>query len=684
MKITAYFDDYNLIKAYVYKPFDALSFKEAVIENTKGPLTFKIGKCEDKGNYYKYILELSEDYDCDDYRLIFRNEKHDIYLRHIVSKKRFEEENKIDVNILGSFYYHDHTTFRLFSPAAKSVSVYVLKDKLSYPMKKIAYGLFELSLAGDLEGMAYLYEIEINGELKRCPDPFAYSSGLNNAFSYVIDLKKIDNTVYKPQTVLKDHSDAIIYELSVRDFTSMPIANTLTHGKFVSLMEEGTSYNGQPTSLDYLKSIGITHVQLMPVFDFGSVDEKDNIAYNWGYDPVAYNTLEGSYIKNVSDPYAKIYEFKEMVNTFHKNDIRVNLDLVFNHVYKADEFMLNIIYPYAIYRYTSDEELSNGSYCGNEVRSEGQFMHDYLLLMIKRYLHLFDIDGIRFDLMGLMDIDTIKDVIELVKEFKSDFMIYGEGWSMPTVLKRDKAATMQNYAKIKDVAFFNPYFRDSIKGSTLDKDDKGYLLNDLGRSNDVKKALSAYKDSHLFASPLQSINYLECHDNMTFYDKMHYCLKGESYQNEMQRAKLGLAMILLAQGIPFIHSGQEFMRTKYGKDNTYNLGDYYNQFDYNLRNQNLEMVEFFKDLIKIRKAYPEFHLTTYEDIKEKVSFEDYYEVLIYRIKDLTVFFNPCIFEHIYPLDKEYRIVYLGDHFDDVLVSKAIRLSPLSLTIIKGT
>lgn len=683
MKFTNYLDDYRMIKAYIDKPFNTDDLKLLVVKRNGETINFHLEELKENDHYYKFLIIIFTDYQMGDkYTLEVNNQIYPVYLRHIVSKKRFEKENDIDPNKLGSFYHKEYTTFRMFSPGAESISVIDILTKQAYPMTELAFGLFELILSGDHERMAYVYEININGKIRRCSDPFAYTSGKNCDYSWVIDPEKLKFRISEPKTAINSNCDAVIYEMSVRDFTAMPACGTTTHGKFLSLCEEGTSYEGQPTGLDYLADLGITHIQLMPVFDFGSIDE-DSAIYNWGYDPVAYNSLEGSYIVDKSDPYARIKEFQHLVAVMHDHDIRVNLDIVFNHAYKAENFPLEILYPYHTFRYLNDEELANGSYCGNEIRTEGIFMHKYILMMCQRYLDVFDIDGFRFDLMGLMDIDVITSIIKEMRNKKADFMVYGEGWDMPSPLNAEDRATLNNNYLLPEAAFFNPYFRDSIKGPTMMSNlfDRGYVLDNLSLVKKVEDCLGAYTLNSYFLSPSQSINYVECHDNMTFYDKMRVCMGNETRNDDMARAKLALAFVILSQGIPFIHSGQEFMRTKYGQDNTYNMGDYYNQIDYELRNKNIEIVNFVKDMIKIRKKYPSLRLASSERIKKEVAFENYYEVLIYRTKEITVFFNPCIYKHIYPIDHECRTIYHHDSFDDVILAKSVVIAPLSISII---
>ena len=685
-KILFYLDDYRIIKAYLYKPFDTLQFWNLKIKNHGLEVNYRLEELSQTNEYYKAIFILENDYQySDNYVFEIGDKTYPLCFRHIVSKHKFDEDFSVDVHTLGSFYTPTSTQFNVWSPLSNKVRLHLIDDAKYYDMEAKTSGVFSVVVDGDLDENKYRYEITRNGETYEVVDPFAYSSGPNAKYSYVLDLNKFIKDRYIPEYKLESYNDAIIYEMNIRDFTASPATNTKTNSKFISLLEEGSTFEGVATGFDYIKSLGVTHVQLMPVTDYGSVDEIKRDTYNWGYDPMQYNVIEGIYCSNLNHPYTRVNELRMLVNKFHQNNIRVNLDVVFNHVYKYQKYALGLLVPYYPYRYRNDEELSDGSFCGNEIRSEAKFVQDYIVLMCERYLELFDIDGLRFDLMGLTDVNTINRIADAMLLKKPDFMLYGEGWDMPTVLDTKLRSSMNNNHLLERIAFFNPHFRDTVKGPTMMSEiyNPGYVLGNLDMLPKMRDALTAYVLNAYFKYPTQSLNYLECHDNMTFYDKMHLCLKGITRSDMKDRAKLAIAFVLLAQGIPFIHSGQEFMRTKYKSDNTYNLGDYYNQVDYVLRNQNIDVVEFTKDLIKLRKMYPELRLKTREEIMEQVYFEDYYEVLIYNVGRLKIFINPSIYTHKYNLKNTYNLIYNKDQFMNAEIKDVLEIKPLSIAICES-
>lgn len=680
-----FLDDYRMIKAYFDKPFDASVLSKMVMRINGVKCQYHLERLPESDTYYKYMILLETDYIYgDNYEFAFNNQKYNLTLRHITSKPRFEKDFYADVRTLGSFFESDKTTFRVWAPLADKVRVHLLDYKKYVEMTYDDKGVYEAVVSGNYDQCKYLYEVTRNGHTSLSVDPFAYASGLNASYSVVLNPNKFIKEVVKPHHIIKSNTDAIIYEMSVRDMTSSPVSRTKTHSKFLSLCEEGTSFEGYATGLDYLDELGVTHVQMMPVFDFGSVDEIKQDSYNWGYDPVQYNVVDGTYISDVNNPYAWVNELRTLVNKLHSRDICVNLDVVFNHVYRTEDFAFERLMPYYSFRYYNDEYYSNGSYCGNEVRTESLILSDYFELMCERYIELFDIDGLRFDLMGLIDIHTMDKITKVTKNLKPYFMLYGEGWDMPTPLKNRDRSTMNNNYFMEDVGFFNPHFRDVVKGETMSNRiyDKGYILGNLVFAGRMRDALTAYVLNGYFKHPTQSINYIECHDNHTFFDKMKFCIPCREYSEYKARTRLSIAVTMLAQGVPFIHCGQEYMGTKYGNGNSYNSGDYYNQLDYPLRNHHYDLVEFFKDMVKIRKTYREFRYRSKELIEEHVRIDYYMDMLVYHCDDIVVFINPTEHEFDYELDQHMRMIYNRDCFDDVILKGHIRVQALSILIAK--
>lgn len=549
-------------------------------------------------------------------------------IRMIVKKPEFNRMFEYNGDDLGASYFSTHTEFALWAPTAVSVSVEVTigRKKSMYAMEKGKCGVWRKSVNGDLKSALYVYFVERNGQVVRTLDPYGLSSDGNGWHSAVIDLKELEKiSCVKPSTKECCGVDSVIYETNVRDMTSLSSSGTKEHGTFKALCETGTTYEGMPTGMDYLCSLGITHVQLMPVLDYATVDEyHPSVNYNWGYDPAQYISLEGSYSSDPKDPYARMKEFRKLVALFHKNNIRVNLDVVFNHMYDSYASPYQKVIPYYYFRYTENGNLSNGSYCGNDFASETTMGRKYLLHVIKTLMKLYDVDGFRFDLMGILDVDTMNAIYKEAHAIKKDVMIYGEGWDLPTELDYRRKAMIINQNLMPHIGHFNDYFRDVIKGKTSEdgKYDRGYMTGDIGLSFSTLSALvgSVMKEPLFkrFEEPDQSINHIETHDNQTVWDKMHFCCNNESREVRYQRMKMMILSLFVSQGIPFMHGGVEFCGTKKDNPNSYNAPDNINGMDWQRAYYNKFMIAYTRKCIALRKKYPEFRLHTSEEIYDQV------------------------------------------------------------------
>lgn len=549
-------------------------------------------------------------------------------IRMIVRKPEFNRMFEYDGDDLGAFYHHDRTDFALWAPTAVSVSVEVTvnEKKQMYALERGTRGVWRTSVRGDLKHALYAYFVERNGQVVRTLDPYGLSSDGNGWNSAVIDLDEIRAIpTVKPKTPYCCGVEAIIYEASVRDMTSLSTSGTKEHGTFNALCEAGTEYEGMPTGLDYLCSLGITHVQLMPVLDFATVDEyHPSINYNWGYDPAQYITLEGSYSSDPKDPYARMKEFRRLVSVLHSHDIRVNLDVVFNHMYDSFASPYQKVLPYYYFRYSENGNLSNGSYCGNDFASETTMGRKYLIHVIETLMKLYDVDGFRFDLMGILDVDTMNAIYKKADSIKKDAMIYGEGWDLPTELDYRKKAMIVNQDIMPHIGHFNDYFRDVIKGKTSDdgRYERGYMTGDTGLAFSVLSALVGSVMTvplfKRFEEPDQSINQTETHDNQTIWDKMHYCCSNDSRSVRYEKMKMILLSLFVSQGIPFMHAGMEFCDTKKDSGNSYNLPDNINGMDWQRARYNSFMIDYTRKCIALRKKYPEFRLHTSKEIYDQV------------------------------------------------------------------
>ncbi len=592
-------------------------------------------------------------------------------IRLITQKQAFSEMFYYEGDDLGSIYSPEETSFAVWAPTASRVLVRITKDSKTYcfDMKRGNQGVYRTKVAGDLQDATYTYLVTRNGETIEACDPYALSSTENGKSSAVINLERIPSHSYPLQTEIHSNVDAVIYECSIRDMTSGRNSGTSTHGLFSSLSEPSTMWKGQPTGLNYLTKLGVTHVQFMPVLDFVTVDElHPDRGYNWGYDPNHYLCLEGSYSSDPKDPYARMIEFRHLVDVLHQNDIRVNLDVVFNHVYDVEQNALNRIVPYYYFRYNASGYLSNGSYCGNDLSSKQPMTRKYFLDVTRKLMEIYDIDGYRFDLMGILDVETMNQLNTSLRKIKPDVMLYGEGWDMPTDLPSEEKACIVNQNKMPDIGHFNDFYRDVAKGKTSDdqKYEKGYLTGDLNQAFSMCSALvgNVLGDPYFyrFDSPCKTINGVETHDNATAWDKMRACCSTENHEIRLQRAKLLIGATLFAQGIPFLHAGQEYCGTKNNNSNSYNAGDAINQMDWDRAVLNLDTVEYTRKAIAIRKQYKGFRYATSEEVKAHVHAELVESNLVmYELyaegEHLRIFFNPTYDGHTFYYGESYQVVF---------------------------
>lgn len=666
----------NIIETAVKKEYDSPSSAQVrlyedglLIEE----LTF-ISKGESKSSFiytfsFKSKIILGRDYDLYD----GKNEFSPVDLTFLTTQPEFEKKYRYDGE-LGALYTKKATTFRVFSPLATGIVVYLISPKGKeefYSLNRLPCGVFEAVIKGDYEKYRYAYLARINGNYFAVADPYAYALGLNSRMGYVVDLEKIKaiNSYEDKLPEFKSKCESIIYECNVRDMTSL--LDEQEKGTYNLLSKTGLKdKNGKPAGLDYIASLGVTHVQLMPIYDFATIrDDKPLSTYNWGYDPLFYLVPEGSYSSDPDDPYKRLIELKKLISAFHKKGIRVNMDVVFNHTFQFVTSALNLLCPNYYYRFNDEGEIANGTGCGNETESRRYMMRKLILDACLHFVKVFGIDGFRFDLMGLIDIDTISKVEKEVRKLKPNAMIYGEGWNMNSPLPHNEKACMNNCNVLPEVGFFNDRFRDILKGNNYgDSLARGYLTGDGNYIDGFKHVFMgssiAYAFPPLFKRPHQSINYVECHDDMVLFDKIKalYPYDEEkillSYQNMINIA------VALSFGIPFFHAGQEFGQSKKGRHNTYNAGDEFNGINYDLRDCRKEMVEKFKGALAIRKKYPYFKLDDPKKIEELVDFVNLQgkalAIVFKPYKDcdgMVIVVNPTRESVSYQLDDYYRVIF---------------------------
>ena len=689
--IMAYFDDLNLISVEVSK-----DFYNGQIDSFYLILDEQIIECIILNSYdfdekVKYSIKCNNDIimnkqyvlGCD------KGYRTDVIYRFITKTKWFNDSYYTDED-LGCIVKDNKTVFNVFAPTAYNVTVKIENDKVSYYDLKLGdKGVFKIEIDQNLDLSFYTYLISGNGVVVETIDPYGKACSFNGIKSIVVDQSNYNKVDIK--NTINNYCEAIIYEVSIRDMTSDKKVEFKNKSKFIGLIESNVKYENQLTGFDYICDLGVSHIQLMPVNDFFTVDELyNNQQYNWGYDPYQYMCLEGSYATKLNDD-SRNLEFLQMVNAFHKKDIGVILDVVFNHSYDINLSCFNKVVPYYYYRY-DNEILSNGSYCGNDLDSKSKMYQKYIVDTCVYYVNTFGIDGFRFDLMGILDIQTMNLIYDTLVKIKPSIMIYGEGWNMPTFLKDDEKAIIANSNKMQNIGFFNDYFRDHIKGATSEDQilQRGYASTNPLFTKAVCNCLSAMAnidDFHLFDNIHQSINYVECHDNMTLFDKLSINGSEESHDIICKRVMLINAMVIFSIGVPFIHSGQEFCRSKKNNHNTYNMDDDINLIDYKLKNSNLNIVEYLKNCISFRKSCDAFIINNYKEFKERVSFEILDDNIIKFSINNTVYKGDkgCIIVYINPTMQvlKYQSKSLYKVFDKVecyLQVNEIQVNEISLVI----
>ena len=550
-------------------------------------------------------------------------------------------------NDLGAVYSPKMTRFKVWAPEAESVKLNLYKqgegDNLieQHIMKKSANGTYVFEKQGDCNGIYYTYTVVNHGEEQEAVDPYTKAAGVNGQRGMVINLAKTNPQGFEMDGYRNpEHiTDAIIYEGSVRDFTMDESSGVFHNGKFLGLTEANTTNHfGEATALDYISGLGVTHVQILPAFDFETVDEKNQKAqYNWGYDPDNYNVPEGSYAVSPYDGAVRIQEMKQMVLALHSRGIGVIMDVVFNHTYRRDDSNLQKIVPG--YYYRSDETgYTNGSGCGNEVASDRPMVQKLIVDSLIYWAKEYHIDGFRFDLMGVLDIDTMNVIAERLKEIRPDIYLYGEGWNGgPSSLAEEKRAFKASAKKMPGIGMFNDDIRDTIKGSVFYDDHLGFVNGGTHLENALRYGITgavahpqvdydAYGSKPWAKEPGQSINYVSCHDNYTLWDKLSVSCPEASEEKKKAMNRLCAAIVFTSQGVPFIQAGEEFLRSKPlpekkgFAENSYNMPDTVNSIKWDNIHEYPDMIAYYKGLMALRKAHPVFRMQSEAEMTQNLCF----------------------------------------------------------------
>ena len=589
----------------------------------------------------------------------------------------FDDRYFYEGDDLGNIYSKDATSFTVWAPLASEVKVKLISPKDEVIIKEMARedkGIYRLKVEGDLLNYKYRYIINNYGVVTEAKDLYAKEVSLNSEYSVVIDTEKLlEIKNIAPKTEIKNYVDAVIYETHIRDLNEGNFNDTKNKSKYAGFAETGRkSVGGHPAGLDYIKYLGVTHVQLQPVLDFESKDDqKISDWYNWGYDTLSFFALEGSYALHPEVPASRILEFKQLVNKYHENDLRIVMDVVYNHIFAYENSDFEKTVPHYYFRRRKNHYLANASGCGNDFASERKMASKIIVDSVKYLFKYFDIDGLRFDLMGLLDIATIKACYTEAKKIKKDAIIYGEGWDMGEELPKEEKASKNNFEQLKEIGFFNDSYRDIVKGpsSAYSLHEKGYICGNTSYAFGLDYAFHAgvlpLSYQPMFNNANQSVNYLECHDNSTLYDKLLVSNAFEDEKMHLDRVALGNLILLLSFGVPLIHAGQEIGQSKDGLDNTYKtLG--VNNLNYRLIDERFDMVNRFRLFNILRKKLAYTHLSSAQEMKGFFEIShwgnDVYALvakdknIIDHEKEFVILINPTGEKITFELDDYYTVI----------------------------
>lgn len=626
--------------------------------------------------------------------------------REIVQTNEFERRYAYD-GPLGLLFGTTMIDVFVWSPVAFSIWVTVHDEDTHREIERFrmirgARGIWHAEVPKDYEGLLYRLHVKTPVETNDVVDPYAKAVSVNGEFGVLVDVEAEVAQYVEPvlRPPLRKATDAVIYELHIRDFTSHPASRSRLNGLYSSIVETGIRTTGDKSAgLDYLKELGVTHLQLLPVHDFGSVDELTRMPYNWGYDPIHWFALEGSYASSPTEPLSRVLEYAQMVNELHKTGIRVVMDVVMNHVFIREQSSLEALVPYYYFRYEHDGTVANGTGVGNDTASERYMMRRMIVDCITYFATTYQVDGFRFDLMGIHDVETMNQVRTSLDKVDRSILIYGEGWDLATPLGPSLKASSHNAAHMPRIGHFNDMMRDALKGSSFNERERGFVSGNEWREWELRECITgAVQIPNVtvgrFPSPQYTINYVEAHDNYTTFDKLLIACEDTDEATRLRMQRLATAIVITSQGVPFLHAGQEFGRTKQGVENSYNAPDRINHFDWTLRDSRSTEVEYVKTLLKLRRRHTCFRYDTRQKVVEQFKFLPSppgviaYELTASHSYDawqrVRVYLNGT-FEHVtFQAEGDWNVYVQGDEASLTPIVRnpsQIQVESLSMTII---
>ena len=543
------------------------------------------------------------------------------------------------------------TTFQLTtSPDVKKVNVVITDNdsdtagQLVKSMKRVGAGKWKLTVKNDLKGKYYVFSVYNQEQPDITPGLFAKAVGVNGKRGAIVDLKDTDPEGWADDVrpALKNPCDLVIYEMHHRDFSMDLSSGIKNKGKFLALTE--------PAAIDHLRRLGVNAIHILPSFDFASIDEsKPDVAqYNWGYDPLNYNVPEGSYSTNAADPKARIREFKQMVQALHKAGIRVILDVVYNHTFDINDSNFQKTYPDYYFRKTAEGKYSDGSGCGNETASDKQLMRDFMKESVEYWVKEYHIDGFRFDLMGIHDIETMNEIHDVVSKIDPSIYMYGEGWSAGScAYPQEKLAMKANARELNGIGAFSDEMRDALRGPFSDDTKGGFLAGVPGQEESIKFGIAGaishpqidmtkvnYSKTAWTNEPSQMVAYVSCHDDMCLTDRLRASIPYIGDDELIRLDLLAQTAVFTSQGVPFILAGEEMLRDKKGVHNSFRSPDSINRLDWNNLKRYPQVFDYYSGLISLRKQHPAFRMGSADEVRKHLVFLDAPAgVVAYQLKD---------------------------------------------------
>jgi pullulanase len=560
---------------------------------------------------------------------------------------------------LGVQYRHKETRFKVWAPKAASVTLrlYASGDAgaalQTVSLTKGESGTWFALVDGDQKNRYYTFQMQHDGKPSlEVPDPYAKAVGVNGRRGMIVDPKEVTPAGWSDdkRPSLKHPTDIVLYELHVRDLSMRGNSGIRNKGKYAGLVESGTkSPAGAITGIDHIRELGVTHVHLLPSFDHNSIDESKTLApFNWGYDPLNYNVPEGSYSSNAADGRVRVREFRQMVQGLHQKGLRVVMDVVYNHTSDIDHSVFHQFAPGYFHRQWPDGKWANGSGCGNETASERTMVRKYMIESVLYWAREYHIDGFRFDLMGLHDIETMNAISDSLHKLDPSIFIYGEGWTAgDSPLPEAQRAIKKNTPQLHGIAAFSDDIRDALRGPFSDDKVSGFISGKKGTKESLKFGIVAsvqhpqidytkvaYSKAPWANEPSQTISYVSCHDDPTLFDRIRLSNPGATEADVIRMDKLAQAAVLTSQGVSFLHAGEELLRTKGLRHNTYNAPDSVNALDWSRKTKYAGVFRYYQGLIALRRMHPAFRMTTADAIRKHLSFiETGNELLVaYRIQ----------------------------------------------------